>query len=339
MQYIIILSIILSLVGCSAIFEKRNVETSFKQEVQLSSHSIEIADTYLKYPFRIRTQDSVLFISDLHAPDYFCHQFSYPEMEYINSFAPRGEAPDEFLLVENIRIENDGSIWLLDPNKKIMTNYDARTKGSQKINLDPELIRTLDFVAYNDSLFIVPDYTGKNRISLIDRNGIIQKSLFKLPLKDNSPTIADAQGWRSFISYNKNNKILAVATQLGQVIELYNMDSEELINIFYGKDDAPKYITKGGYAVPTGVMGYSEVYVGNEAIYALYWGREIKDLSKNQKLKEGGNEIHVFTLDGKPKITYKLDSYITGFFLDESTKTIIGLDVNDNQPIKKFNYE
>ena len=32
-----------------------------------------------------------------------------------------------------------------------------------------------------------------------------------------------AQAWRSFIDYNPRNGILAVATQLGEVLEIYNL--------------------------------------------------------------------------------------------------------------------
>ena len=39
-----------------------------------------------------------------------------------------------------------------------------------------------------------------------------------------------AQAWRSFIDYNPRNGILAVATQLGEVLEIYNLkDSTHVV--------------------------------------------------------------------------------------------------------------
>ena len=39
-----------------------------------------------------------------------------------------------------------------------------------------------------------------------------------------------AQAWRSFIDYNPRNEILAVATQLGEVLEIYNLkDSTHVV--------------------------------------------------------------------------------------------------------------
>ena len=38
-----------------------------------------------------------------------------------------------------------------------------------------------------------------------------------------------AQAWRSFIDYNPRNGILAVATQLGEVLEIYNLKDRRML--------------------------------------------------------------------------------------------------------------
>lgn len=37
------------------------------------------------------------------------------------------------------------------------------------MSLDEELLRALDFVQYNDSTFIIPDYSGDSRFCLVNR--------------------------------------------------------------------------------------------------------------------------------------------------------------------------
>ena len=164
--------------------------------------------------------------------------------------------------------------------------------------------------------------------------------LFKIPTKKKKDTnisdIALAQAWRSFIDYNPDNGILAMATQLGQVIEIYDLRTNETINILYGKYGEPKFLNQGAFAVPNGIMGYSDIQVGKDKIYAVFWGHSFKDIRKNQTSIEGGNIIQVFSLKGNPICQYILDKYITGFSINEENNTLIGLDVNNEQQVVEY---
>lgn len=340
---IISVYLLISLISCNEVESKSSV--TFPETALLKSRELSLSDVYLKYPFRVRLQDSVLYVLDIHPEAYYCHAFDYPSMQHRHSFAPNGEAPDEFLDAENIRLDNQGYLWTLDANQKKIVRFSKGTSSlpHKTINLDEELIRTLDFDLLDDSTFIVPDYTGEYRINIINIDGEIIHRAFKIPatqkIAKNTPSIVLAQAWRPFISYNSEHGLLAMVTQLGQVLEIYDIQKESTINIVRPKSHEPKFIIKDNYAIPDGIMGYSDVHVGQESIYALFWGHSFDDLKNGKIQKEGGNTLHVFTLDGNPKIEYKLDSHITGFHIDEKNKSIIGLDVNSNQPLKIFNYE
>ena len=53
-----------------------------------------------------------------------------------------------------------------------------------------------------------------------------------------------AQAWRSFIDYNPRNGILAVATQLGEVLEIYNLkDSTHVVCM--GPHGEPEFQVSG----------------------------------------------------------------------------------------------
>lgn len=323
------------------------VETlvNFPETVALKSEELPIADVYLKYPFRVRVLDSVLYIMDIHPDAYYCHAFDYPSLRFRNSFAPKGEAPDEFLDAENIRLDHQGFLWALDANKKRMLRFSERRSNpvNKTVNLEDRLVRTLDFEILNDSSFIVPDYTGAYRINIINLKGEMIHQAFKIPATKrtakNTPPIVLAQAWRPFLSYNPTKGILAMVTQLGQVLEIYDIQNDSTINVVSHSDYEPKFMVKDNYAIPAGIMGYSDVHVGKELIYALFWGHSFEDIKNGKVRKDGGHTIHVFTLDGTPKTAYTLDAPITGFHIDEKNKCIIGLDVNSNQPLKKFCYE
>ncbi|ADQ79716.1 hypothetical protein Palpr_1571 [Paludibacter propionicigenes WB4] len=305
---------------------------------KISGKVLSSGSVYMRYPFRVKQTDSTLVIMDLHGSDFYYHEFSYPQLKFKQSFAKPGIGPNEFLDAENIRFDKQGKFYCLDANKSLITIFDSdKNDTTARIKLSDKLIRTLDFDIVNDSTFVVPDYTGKHRFNLINRKGQITKSCFTIPSKRNKlSNVVLAQAWRSFIDYNPSNGVLAMVTQLGQVLEIYDLKKDSIINIVYGKADEPEFINKGGYASPCGIMGYSDVYVGKDKIYAIFWGKSFKDIENDPNSKDGGNLLQVFDLTGKPLRQYVLDKYITGFTVDEKHNKIIALDINGNYPLVEY---
>lgn len=335
---------LLAFISCSATDIRKPIV--FPKTVVLEGRERTIMDdVHLKYPFRVRLDENTLYVMDIHPAEYYCHTFVYPSMQHKHSFMKRGGAADEFLDAENIRIDQQGKLWGLDANKKKMVDLGRQGAISPKreIDLDTKLIRTLDFDLVNDSTFVVPDYTGQHRISFVNNNGEAVKHLFHIPVSPSSleqdmPVVL-AQAWRSFLSFNRGNGILGVVTQLGQVLELYDLKQDTVIKIVYKDGMEPQFVSRGNYAVPNGIMGYSDVFVGQEYVYAIFWGHSFEDIRQQKQDKEGGRYIHVFDLKGNPVRQYVLDRYITGFHVDEANKKFITLDVNSNQPIVEYIFE
>ena len=318
---------------------EENTGIVFPKTTHLSVTNIyNNVDVYMRYPYRIRLTDSAIFVMDLHATEYYIHKLSNEVgAKHISSYGKRGEGPMELLDAENIRIDSDGRLWTLDANRHKLVMWDSC--GQKEIKLSPQLLRSLDFALMNDSTFIVPDYTGEHRICLINRNGDVIKQLFSIPDKKqrNVSRTPLAQAWRSFIDYNQNTGILAVATQLGQVLEIYDMKEERHIASVNVVNGAPKFFEKESYAIPNGIMGYSDVHVSDDVIYALYWGYSFKDMQSEKVKQEGGNRLHVFDTRGNPLEEYILDRHITGFCLDKTTDMFFALDTNSDQPIVEYN--
>ena len=294
-------------------------------------------DVYMRYPYRIRQADSVIFVMDLHATEHYIHKFSNKiNIKHLSSYGKRGEGPMELLDAENIRIDSDVRLWTIDANRHKLVVWDSC--GQKETKLSPQLIRSLDFAFMNDSTFIVPDYTGEHRICLLNRNGDIIKQLFSIPNKrhHNASRTSLAQAWRSFIDYNPKTGILAVATQLGQILEIYNIKEERIIAIINSKNGAPQFSEKENYAIPNGIMGYSDVHVSDDAIYALFWGYSFKDMQNGKIKQEGGNRLQVFDTKGNPLEEYILDRHITGFCIDKTRNRLLALDTNSDQPIIEY---
>ncbi len=266
----------------------------FPQEEKLVSEHKIFEGVEMRYPFRVRLVDSVVYIMDLHAIENYCHQFRYPSMEYVASFGKRGGAPDELLDSENICIDKLSNCWMLDANKNQIVCFNQ--DFNRVIKLNKRLIRSLDFDFYNDSAFVVTDYSGTCRYHLVNNQGDIVASGGEIPLDQrdkNIPDAAYAQAWRSFLDYNPNNDVLAIVTQLGEVIELYSLKEGKLIKVIKGKQGEPVFQYADGQAIPNGIMGYSDIFVGEKLVYALFWGHSLEDIKREIVTVEGGYQNHV----------------------------------------------
>ena len=278
--------------------------------------------------------------------DHFIHLFHYPNFSYIISLGKRGDSPEEMLSVENIRW-NGNSLWALDANSSKLTRFGLSLSNDsllreEAVSLDKEILRGLDFVIYNDSTFIIPDYSGESRFCWVDRKGRLLHKMGIIPttneeaLKHARPALA--QAWRSFIDYNPRNGILAAVTQLGEVLEIYNLkDSTHIVRV--GLHGEPEFKVAEGYGIPTGIMGFSDIQVTDTAIYAVFQGDTFEEISRKMQkgdMTDGGRYIYVFSLSGEPIKKYVLDHYVYGISVDELNGIIVTTDVNSDEPVVKY---
>ena len=318
----------------------------FPQTRELKGTVIPLDTALFRYPFRIRVQGDKAVVMDLQGENYFCHTFSYPDFHYTSSFGKRGESPAEQISVENIRL-NGEYLWALDANKSELTRFGCDLSGDSQlrqeaVNLDKDILRALDFVIVDDSTFIIPDYSGDSRFCWVNRQGRLLYKMGTIPsanedaLKDSRPALA--QAWRSFIDYNPRNGVLAAVTQLGEVLEVYNLkDSTHVVRI--GPHAEPKFKQSGGYGIPVGIMGFSDVQVTDSVIYAVFHGRSFKEITQNAQKgihTDGGQYIYVFNLKGEPLCKYVLDHYVYGISVNEQEGIILATDVNKDEPIMKY---
>ncbi len=350
-MYIFIIACLVSLItfsSCQQEVQKPNsVYVNFPQTVKLKARVISQDSVMFRYPFRIHIREDKAVVMDLHATEYFFHAFSYPDFHYLTSFGRRGDAPEEILSAENFRW-NGRFLWTLDSNKSELTRFGFASSSDsllslEVVSLDEELLRALDFVQYDDSTFIIPDYSGDSRFCLVSRQGKLLRKVGNIPTTNEdaleSARPALAQAWRSFIDYNPHNGILVAATQLGEVLEIYNLkDSTHIACI--GPNGEPEFQISQGYGIPTGIMGFSDVQVTDTAIYVVFQGRAFKDIAQKARqginLPDGGEYIYVFSLEAKPLRKYVLDYYVHGISVDEQKGVIITTDVNKDEPILEY---
>ncbi|MDH6534696.1 hypothetical protein D0T51_10260 [Parabacteroides sp. 52] len=338
------------LLGCS---EKQGIPSSrystFPQTIELKAEVIQLDTALFRYPFRIAVRDSIAVVMDLHNADHFLHVFSYPQWAHITSFGKRGEAPGELLSAETFHFHALDSIWVLDANKMEINRWkispDHRSSRCiEVISLDKKLVRILDFFPM-DSCIWAPDYLGEFRCHQIDLAGKRVNSVGNIPSQKEYKEVARpalAQAWRSFMDYHPSTGRLVLATQLGEVIEIYDLKNNTHTAV-YGPAGEPVFEMYQGGCIPTGIMGFSDIQVTEKYIYTVFHGQTFKEIAisyqKGKNPEDGGRFIYVFDLDGKPVCRYALDRAIYGIYVNEETGTITATDVNNDDSIVQFKIE
>ena len=342
------LLVALAVTSCSGSFgEQYPRYSSFPKEEKIIAQAVPIDTILFRFPYRVTVKDGVAIILDLHNSDNYLHAFSYPEWKHITSFGRRGKASNEMLSADNFQFNSLDSIWSLDANKMEIARWsisveNGKAERVEEVNLNKSLVRSLDFHATNDG-FIVPDYLGTHRYWQLDSKGSPRQSYGTIPTEEDfkeSSLPSLAQAWHSYIDYNPTNSILAMATQLGEVIEIYNL-KENKHSVLYGLEGEPEFrITSDGHYIPTGIKGFCDLKVTDKYIYAVFSGQKFDDIKaayqRGEKPKSGGKQIYVFDLQGRPVKKYILDRPIHGFDINEQTNTIVATDVNSDNPIIEF---
>lgn len=337
-----------SLIACSGSPDKHFPRYSDFPETKAISAQVIPLDTILfRYPTRITIRDSIAVVMDYHNTDHYLHAFTYPEWKHVVSFGKRGEAPEEMLSIENFQFNSLDSLWALDANKMEITRWKISPNSGlaermEEIKLDKKLVRSLDFHTM-ESGFLIPDYMGEHRFVEVDNCGKPIKSNGKIPsetINKETSYPALAQAWRSFIDYNPENGILALATQLGETLEIYNQ-RDNTHKTVYGPGGEPIFkLANDGAAVPAGILGFTDVKVTKKYIYSVFRGIKIKDkyaaYDRGEHPEEGARNIYVFDLEGNPVRKYSLDHPIYGIDINEETNTIIATDVKSDDPIIEF---
>ncbi len=323
----IILSVIVS--SCS-----NNHFVKFPETVSIVTRQQGFDSVYMHYPYRVRLFDTVLYVMDLHPNGYYCHEFTYPSMKFVRSFARRGKAPGELISIGNIAVNTEGKVYVLNDFGRRIYMYDRESdQMASPVELPEEMLYYPDFALYNDSVFIFPDHSGQSRVVFVDWHGNIIRQTGVIPGKEhagNMPEAALGSAWKAFISYNPRNGVAALVTQYGEVLEIYDTRNDRT-QVIIGEGGEPRCRFKGNNAIPNGILGYGDVFVGEMYIYALYWGHEYEKIVRGEITVEGGKYIHVFDLEGNPVRRYELDRHVTGIFVNEASGEVICTDVNEEQ--------
>lgn len=313
-----------------------------------STHlKIDELDVIMKFPTAIIIKDSILYVMDRKPFDYFIHTFKYPSMKYIRSFGKKGDGPNEYISIGGFIID-ENYIYLFETNKGRLDIYNINDLSLVKSVSYPQEIRPISQTTQFEDGFLTIDNTGTNRLAILDKSGNIVKKIHTIKNVNNevsnlSPQLK-ATLHTALIDYSSKYQIAAVASLLGDVLELYyfkNQNQNQIEQKLIVGDGGYPNIDKIDGMIYMGKMeGFFDVKICDDEIYTIYSGITRKEMiemdRKNISVPNGGNKIVVYDLKGNIVKRYGLDRNIYGFWVDKKNKKIFAVDNNGNDQIYYF---
>ena len=318
------LCLLFSLAGCK--------ETAPQvEEIYLEGHAVfeEMDGPYMRLPYRVGIEGGRMVLLDLASDSMFYHVYSYPEIAYLYSIGKKGDGPNEMVLPTPFQLYGKQFVFL-DGAKSELHYYQRADSGkmelTRKWNLEMPL--TVDFAVVDDTTVVVENMNGDSRLIEITPTQRIKK--FKISCEEENGEANTARLWRSLMDYDAMTGYVVMATQMGDVLEIYDLKEDSVKKVVTGETGTPR--------VEQQIEGYHDVKWKDGCIYALYSGRSKDELNKKfnagQREPDGGNLIKVYSSDGLLLKLYHLDSYINGFTFDKDK--IVGITSNSDSPVILF---
>ena len=337
--YLLLFSMII--ISCKERTELKYTKLHFPETVSLQGEICN--ETFLfNSPKDVFLIDSLLIIFDNNY-DGIIHIFNKAG-QHKKSAIKRGRGPGEVVIPGSVDIIGN-KILICDPSLQRLLVYDlAKIIDSQNPYYTDDYstaagsywIRQAKW--YKGESIVIKSYSDDMRFGFLQESKIIPtywEYPDLVPDQEENRSIWDYfSQWKFKPDYSK----MVTTTYIGSLLEILNSDSitdiktEKLISIHkpqynLAEGARPKWVTSSDDTV----IGFEDLFVTDNYIYALIYGVNINDLEANLPI------IYVFSWDGEPMIKYQFEERILTFSVDEQERIIYAIASDDvNLSLRKY---
>lgn len=299
-------------------------------------------------PQKILLKNELLIVSS-NGTGNLIHFIGVEGMNYIQSKGVQGDGPGEInsIIWELDQGFKEDTFWAYDLNSKVIHEYELGTnfqKSVRKIKQKQDwfLGFSVHVIAPNKFISNVTRDSYKFGIfdSLGNRTGSFGPWSLTKEVDENAGYLLLGLNQGS-IEYNSKNQILAYARARYELIEISNIENGKSVSIFGPKNYEVKYAVFDSNGSPSANVdpsiprGYSDVFVGNESIFAVHIGKTKASISTSG---ETSRTIFEFDLNGKPIGHYEVDIPIRSIAVDELKRKIYAITEDKEPGIAVFDY-
>lgn len=303
-------------------------------------------------PHFIGVTDNYVIVSD-RATSKHLHLISKEDLRYLGSFGSYGDGPDEFLSFSNFTttFEKDQVNFYSGNDRKLVffSLKEGLTKEEVPLLSPDSILRiaeiSTDYLHVNmlsRDLMVAKLINSDDRfvIQSLSSGKILEKyDSWEGMLKEKDiPNSILASVFQGKVAVSPNTQYFGHATVLWDFIEVYDTVNDTWLRLS-GPDRLEHVFsisTSIGYPMHSydtekNRLGYIQLALGNNFIYALYGGQKITHNPYPTKLL-------IFNYDGDPIKAYELDvvpSY--GMAIDDENNMVyLSITENDNGGIARF---
>lgn len=314
--------------------------SDFGDPVSLKGDSMAFDDILLK-PVKINLVDSFLIMKNINT-EFIYHIFNVLSKKKIGECVSFGIGPNEMIDPRFIP-SNDGNIWLLDKNRRILSVCDYRTFFEENRLIINKSIAFNDFC---NNLLVLPERgfiastfnLNNKRFCLFDFDGDTICTKGEYPVLPNLETdIEKLEGFMNEFVVNIDGSKILVSYKRTDLIEYYDANMN-LIKRIHGPEHFFPEVHQVGDRIKTNEGAERDAYsfplLVGQKVFILYSGKRFNP-THHDYLKD---KILVFDWNGKPQQYYQLDTPIFDFAVDEKSRIIYGLTDKPESHIVQFKF-
>lgn len=302
----------------------------FGREITVEAEYIPVNEL-LEINNIVKLDDYLILQNGSEGVEDFFFVYSYPEIEFLYSFAKRGRGPNEYFLPAVIKNTPGNILGFRDHATDNIAFYDITDSGAT-------LMRTIPFKSEDSFRFFWEINYVSDSVILTKHQGYKTGAteswnVDSCELVDSLPNTFEKLRHRlgkSYYTIFDDYFLVAGGDRFAQAylmidrIEFGNIDDNGRMSIVssVGTDTAPDFylyrrneITE--FNVDRNIVYYENLVAGDEYVYALYSGDRLDDTEKNHS-----SEIEIYDWEGAPCALLHLDVPVAWFTVDEESRTI-----------------
>jgi hypothetical protein len=261
-----------------------------------------------------------------------------------------GKGPGELRYVWTLLndINEENSFWAYQIVEKRLSKFQVPSEGalsSEEYSLRENGVQYLYIDWINENNFIAVDVENDDKYVELNLRGekINSSQLWSDLIYQEIPPRNIADLFQGTFRGKGDGSYFALASIDVDHIEIINRKTEKTISIFGPIQHLPEFSIDYSPGYPmlarnreTAIYCYLNIFFGEEKIYGFYSGHSSEKINNFGKVF--GEQIFVFDLEGNPLEHYVLDQSICDFTVDEKTRTIYGITIDENPFIVQFKF-
>lgn len=296
----------------------------------------------------VKLDDYLILQNGSEGVEDFFFVYSYPEIEFLYSFAKRGRGPNEYFFPAVIKNTPGNILGFRDHATDNLVFYEITDSGAV-------LRRTIPFKSEDSFRFFWEINQVNDSVILTKHQGYNTGAtelwdVARCELVDSLPNTFEKLRHRlgkSYYTIFDDYFLVVEGDRFAQAyfmidrIEFGNIDDNGHLSIVsaVGTDTPPDfYLYRRNetteFNVDRNIVYYENLVAGDEYVYALYSGDRLDDTEKNHSSK-----IEIYDWEGTPRALLHLDVPVAWYTVDEDSRTIYAVSPTvSEESILKYSF-